>query len=850
MNSQWRAHSQHLPIVDHLEPIASALANCSVLVLKAPPGTGKTTILPLALLEQEFLKEQKILILQPRRLAARTVALRMSELLGERVGATVGYQVRLERVVSNATRIEIITEGILARKITSDPAMQGVGAIVFDEFHERSIHADVGLALALEVASCLRPDLKLVVMSATLADPTSIPALVGAQFYECHTRTHPVSVYYQPGELHLPLWERSAKSILQALQQHPEGDLLAFLPGVYEIQQTESILLSKGIRAAVLPLYGELPVGEQQRALLPDPHGRRKVVLSTPIAETSVTIDGVRIVIDSGYHKVSRCESVGSTLLKTERISRDSSEQRAGRAGRTAPGVCVRLWSEQEQRALREFREPEVLRADLSAAVLELAAWGVRDPHSFGWITPPPRAALDAACALLRRIGAIEDNGAISEIGARLAELGAHPLLGKLALTARYNGLEELAASLLALIEERDIVRSNASGADITARLRLLTTDQRNPRVVRALQLAERWKRRIKQIPHRAPSIANDTTGSLSSESNQVAFLLAQAFPLSIAQRREKDSARYLMASGRGCVLRDGDPLSQYEYLIVIELRESAADGRVVLAAPLDKRLFDGALSSLCDQQRLTIFDSARGQLQSVHRRMCGAIVLSESAGVAISAEAQQEALTSFLQSAEGFTKITFSPAAERLRLRAHFARTTLGASEVPDLSDDTLRASVATWLMPLLQPPYRLSSVEAAAVERGLHGLFTYSANQKLSELAPEHFVLPSGKTRLLEYTSDGRVILQATIQELFGVRETPRLGRAAVPLTIHLLSPAKRAMQVTQDLAGFWLSGYPAVRRELRGRYPKHPWPEDPTVALPGKPRATAAPEKKRTP
>jgi ATP-dependent helicase HrpB len=830
MSNQWRARSQHLPIFNHLEPLAAALEKSSLVVLKAPPGTGKTTVLPLAILDQDTLQGKKILILQPRRLAARAVAIRMSELLGESVGTTVGYSVRLERVVSSATRIEIITEGILTRKICADPALEGVGAIIFDEFHERSIHADVGLALSLEVAACLRPDLKILVMSATLADPSSIPALAGATFYECHTATHPVLVAYDSSDLHLPLWERTARSIVSALQRHSDGDLLAFLPGVYEIQRTESQLLSKGIKAVVLPLYGELSVHEQQRALVPDPEGRRKVVLSTPIAETSVTIEGVRIVIDSGFHKVSRCEAVGSTLLRTERISRDSSEQRAGRAGRTAPGLCIRLWSEQEQRALREFREPEVLRADLSSVVLELAAWGVRDPQCFGWITQPPHVSLATAQALLRRIHALEADGSISEVGRILVELGAHPLLGRLALTARQHKLEGVAASLLALMEERDIISGNTSGADINSRLTLLASHHSAPRVGRAQQLRQRWERRIANISSPPPI---ETKGHLEAEGAQVAFLLAQAFPLSIAQSREVGGVRYLMANGRGCVLREDDPLKKSEYLVVIEVKEAAPDSRISLAAPLDKRLFDGPLKGLCENQLQTYFDSARGQLCAVKRVMCGALVLSESSAGAVPAEEQLEALGSYLQSVEGFSKVPFSASAERLRLRVNFARATLALSDLPDLSTEALRSSVSEWLLPFLQPPLRLASISPALVESALLGLVTFSAKQRLVELAPEQFELPSGRTRQLEYTSDSRVVLQATIQELFGLADTPRFGRSAVPLTIHLLSPAKRPMQVTQDLAGFWATGYQAVRRELRGRYPKHPWPEDPTLA-----------------
>jgi ATP-dependent helicase HrpB len=617
------------------------------------------------------------------------------------------------------------------------------------------------------------------------------------------------------------------------MQQH-DGDVLAFLPGAYEIQRTESLLITRNTKAVVLPLYGELPPEEQQRALLPDPSGRRKIVLSTPIAETSVTIDGVRIVVDSGYHKISRSDTPGSTLLKTERISRDSSEQRAGRAGRTAPGVCIRLWSEQEQLALREFREPEVLRVDLSSIVLDLAAWGVRNPAEFGWITEPPHNALDAALRLLHRIGALNPDNSLSADGRVLADLGAHPLLGKLALVSRRHGLEPLAARLLALIEERDLLGGNAASADIQSRLALLTREGGNVRTRRALQLTERWERRIVRLPKPAPQAS---AGVRIAEDQQVAFLLAQAFPLTIAQRRDADGCRYLMANGRGCALRHNDPLKQSEHIVVVELKEEVGDGRVALAASLDTKLFDGPLAHLCAEESSVAFDPQRGQLQSTKRRICGAITLSESSGEPASLEAQREALALYLSTAEGFAQIPFSSTAERLRLRVQFARQTQGALELPDLTNEQLQTTLTTWLAPFLLAPFKVSALSAEVVDVALHSLLPYSLTQRLSELAPDRITLPSGRERAIEYSWDGKALLQATIQELFGMRDTPRLGNKKAPVTIHLLSPAKRPMQVTQDLAGFWATGYQAVRKELRGRYPKHAWPEDPTVALPAR-------------
>jgi ATP-dependent helicase HrpB len=814
-----------LPIYEHIGPITDLLERHTTLILQAPPGTGKTTVLPLALLNAPWMAGKRCLMLQPRRLAAKSVATRMSEMLGEPVGKTVGYQMRLERVASAATRLEIITEGILAKRIISDPELKGVGAIIFDEFHERSIHADIGLALAREIAETFRPDLRLVVMSATLSDASVLDNLSGAARYEFSGTTFPVTVRYMPGESRLPIWDRVAAATLSALNQH-EGDALVFLPGLYEIQRTEALLTQSRMNGTViLPLYGDLSPTEQERAMLPDTSGRRKVVLSTNIAETSVTIEGVRIIIDSGLHKVSRSDSIGTMSLKTERISRDSSDQRAGRAGRTAPGVCIRLWSEQEHQALRPFREPEVLRVDLAPALLDLAAWGVTKPAEFSWITKPSQVAIAAAQSLLLTVGAVSGGGAITSEGRQLAELGTHPVLGKLALSARALGLEAVAARLLAIIEERDVVDS---GADIAKRLALIEgARSSNPRLQRIHALAERWLRRIEKIP-RNQRVTSDR--DLLTDDNHVGFLLAQAFPLSVAKRRGANSPRYLVASGQGATLKEGDPLAASEYLVVIEQKEGVGDAKIGLAARLDSRLFEGPLRSLVSDELAVSFDDHRGALVASKRRMLGTVVISEQPNQQLEPEQELEGLLSWLKTKEGFSRLPFSEEVTRLRQRVLFAQCALGCEGFPELSDAELMRGVDLWLQPFLRAPYRLRSITTSIVSEAVLALLTYPQQRELASVAPESYKLPSGKVRHLDYSQPNEVILAATIQELFGVAEAPRLGKTQVPMTVHLLSPARRPVQVTKDLASFWRNSYPEVRKELRGRYPKHRWPEDP--------------------
>ena len=835
MNPDWRSAIRTLPIANHLVAIREGIASHSVTLLEAPPGTGKTTVLPLELLDEPSLAGKTILILQPRRIAAKSVASRMAELCNEPVGETIGYSVRLESKRSKNTRVEVITEGLLTRRLIADPALSGVGAVIFDEFHERSIHADVSLALTLETISVLRPDLKLVIMSATLGESIPPHYLADAWRYAFEGTTYPVSVRYEAGDARQPAWERVAHSIKSALSRY-EGDILAFLPGAFEIQRTQELLERSRLDAIAMPLFGDLPFNEQTAAIQPDPRGRRRIVLATTIAETSLTIEGIRVVIDSGTHKVSRVDTGGFSTLATEPISRDAADQRAGRAGRTAPGVCVRLWSEQEHLTRRPYREPEVLRSDLSSPLLDLAAWGVHDPAEFSWITPPPRALLESARETLRALGALNDRGAITPHGRAIASLGAHPRLGTLASAGRSRSLEALAARIITLLEERDLLGQAPPTASLHARLDALSAPgRRAPNTHRILEMCERWNERIRSLPKLPSQIPFQ-----GSEEDAVALLLSSAFPERIARRREEGSHRYLLASGKGASLKAGDHLRQAEFLVACSVQESAGELAIRLAAPLSADLFKRDLSHLLSTSTEVRVDSNTGALSSSRVTKIGAVVLSSRADPKASNEEISNAFGAWLQTDEGWSKIPFSDVAKALLARIRWARERQGeAATLPDLSDDTLRMTVSEWLLPHLSQPPSIKALSAHVIHQALESTLSWPARRELEEIAPGAITTPTGRTRPLEYSLDPSPRFEARIQDLFGLLETPRIGRFRVPATIHLLSPAHRPVQVTQDLANFWRVGYPEVRKELRGRYPKHKWPENPLDKIPNRDR-----------
>ena len=828
MAPSWRAASGHLPITPHLQAILNGVRAHSVTILEASPGSGKSTVFPLALMDASWLAGKRVIALQPRRIAARSVAERMAHLLGEVVGNRVGFHVRFDRRVSSETSVEVITEGILTRKLIADPSLPDVGAIIFDEFHERSTHLDIGLALSLEVLSTIRPDLKIIIMSATLGESLPPDLIKDSWRYTFEGTPYPVKIVYSPPLPRTATWERVVECVKSAVL-HYQGDILAFLPGSYDIRRAQESLELARVSPAIYPLYGALPFEEQERAIKPDPLGRRKIVLATTIAETSITIDGVSVVVDSGYHNVARADVNGADSLATEPISRDAADQRAGRAGRTGPGICLRLWSEHEHNARRPFREPEILRSDLAATLLDLAAWGASDFAAFSWITPPNKAAVELALKLLRALGALTDQDKITETGRLLCGIGTHPRLAALAVESRKMGLERTAAKVIAILEERDTLSKKPDGASFVERMaRLSKNDRVRSDSGRVLDASKGWLERLLNLPKL--SGGNGPPIRAPAEEDGLAVLIAKAYPEFIAQRREPGSNRYLLASGKGAALRLGDPLAQFELLAVAQLKEGERDLSIQLAAPLPESMLYEHLSHLIEERREVSVNENTGSVESIRVKALGAITLTSHRERSLPPEALSEAFTTWLSSDVGFATITWTPEAVKLRRRARWATASGANKNFPDLSDAALKLTVEHWLIPSLPNPLSAKSLSPSLVESALAAHLSWGERKELDRVAPRSLTLPSGRVREINYPLDGAPYLEAKIQELFGVLETPTIGDPLVPLTIHLLSPAGRPVQVTNDLKSFWRTGYPMVRKELRGRYPKHKWPEDP--------------------
>ncbi|WP_019586829.1 ATP-dependent helicase HrpB [Deinococcus apachensis] len=808
-----------LPIAEVLPEVRAALAAHPLVVLQAPPGAGKSTALPLALLDEAWLAGQSIVMLQPRRVAARAVAARLAEGLGEEVGGTVGSRVRFESRVSARTRIEVVTEGILTRRLQRDPELSGVGLVILDEFHERSLNADLALALLREVQGALRDDLRVLVMSATL-DP-ALPGRLGAPLVQSAGRAYPVDVHYLPADPAGRVEDAVARSVREALAAHPEGDILAFLPGVREIRGAMGALLDVG--AVVLPLYGDLPLAEQRRAILPDPGGRRRVVLATSIAETSLTLAGVRVVVDGGLSRTQKFDpGTGLTRMVTTRVTRDAADQRAGRAGRTAPGTAYRLWSERTHAALAAAHPPEILEADLAPLTLELAGWGAPDPAALAWLDTPPAPRVDSARALLRDLDALDEGNRITPRGSALLELPTHPRLAHLLHDGAALGLGALAADVAALLEERDPL-GVGSGTDLTDRVAALRAWRRGERgrgeaavLERIERLARQWRRLLNLRP-------DDTL----PDSFAAGQLVALAYPERVALSREGGGGRFLLAGGQGARLPEGDPLAGSPALAVAHLDAGSGEGRIHLAAPLDPALLD-ARAATRDTVR---WDARTGTLVAQRERHVGALVLDARPLRDLPHTARLAALADAVRT-EGLHLLTFSPEAEGLRARIEsLRRWRPEESEWPDLSGAALLRSLEDWLGPYLEGVRTRDDLRRLNLLPALQALLPWPLPARLDELAPTHLTVPSGSRVRLQYALDGSPpILAVKLQELFGLAQTPTVNGGRTPVLLHLLSPAGRPVQVTQDLRSFWNSSYFEVRKDLRGRYPKHPWPDDP--------------------
>ncbi|MEZ4701006.1 MAG: ATP-dependent helicase HrpB [Rhodothermales bacterium] len=820
-----------LPIDSALPGLLASLGDEASCVLQAPPGAGKTTHVPLALLDAPWLAGQRIVLLEPRRLAARAAAYRMADLLGEDAGRTVGYRMRQETRVSRHTRIEVVTEGVLTRMLLDDPSLEGIGIVIFDEFHERSLPADAGLAFCRQTQDVLRPDLRLLVMSATLDADALAQHLGEVPVVRSEGRMHPVETHYLGHALRgLRPENPTAEAVRRALRE-TEGDILVFLPGTAEIRRTLDLLTDAGAAVDVLPLFGDLTREEQDRALKPAASGRRKVILATSIAETSLTIDGVRVVVDAGLMRVPRFDaSSGMTRLATLPVARDAADQRRGRAGRQAPGVCYRLWSDHEQQHLADARPPEILDADLAPLALDLAAWGAADPSELAWIDPPPAAAFARARKLLADLDALDAAGRLTPLGRDMADLPTHPRLAHMLLRSPDK---PLAADLAALLEERDLLRGadGIAATDLRLRVELLNRVRAGERpgpmwhhmkvdrgaLHQVLHGAARWRKRL-------------GAGDRPADPSHAGAVLALAYPDRIAQRLAE--GRYRMRDGRRAILDPHDPLASAPFLAAASLDGRPEGARLFLAAPLYREEIEAVLGGQVDTVDAVVWDRTGDRVVAKRERRLGAVVLAETPLNDAAPEAIARALLGEV-AARGLHLLDWSKEAERLRARMAFVHHHF--PDWPDASTEHLTATLADWLAPFVQHIHRLDELKKIDLVPALTALLGWERQRQLDTLAPERLEVPSGSAIAVDYSDPAKPVLAVRLQEVFGMMETPRLAGGRVPVTMHLLSPAQRPVQVTQDLASFWRDTYFDVRKDLRGRYPKHYWPEDPSQAEP---------------
>jgi ATP-dependent helicase HrpB len=883
--------SAPLPIDAAMPELVAALAHDATAVLVAPPGAGKTTRVPLILAAEPWVADKKILVLEPRRLAARAAAARMAKTLGESVGDTVGYRVRFGIKVSKRTRIEVVTEGVFTGLILDDPSLGGIGAVLFDEFHERSLDADLGLALARDAQQGLREDLRLVVMSATIDGARIAKALGNAPVIASEGRAFEVETRYLGRDPAKPIEPQVVDAVLRALRAET-GSILTFLPGAAEIRRAQAMIRERCVDPTVdvFALHGSLDFDTQDRAIAPPSPGRRKVVLATSIAETSLTIEGVRVVVDSGLARVPRYEpDVGLTRLETVRVSRAAADQRRGRAGRVEPGVCYRLWDEPQTAALDPYAQPEILAADLSSLVLDLAQWGVADPAKLAFLDPPPAPSLNEARTLLGDLGAIDASGRITPEGKLLNRLPLPPRLARMVVDASREGAGRMAAEIAAVLTERGL---GGNDVDLQHRIDGLRRD-RSARAEEARRMAQRWaemagaqtskaftsprlpsgrlrpsstgygevdrakRGRVRgplnesELVERPPLPARgereqSTPHTMTTRSSRgharfpqteqlekpsLGAILALAYPERIAKNRGAAAGAFLLANGRGAYVEPASPLAREAFLAVAELVGSAAQSRVTLAtaislADIEARFADrieAAEEITCDPKTLT--------LRARKSRRIGAIALGEKPLPVAPSEATAQLLAGSIVKV-GLDRLPWTKALRQWRDRVLFLRRA-ESGEWPDFSDEGLAATADTWLTPLLTDKAALDALTASDLESALHNLLPYNLRRRLEAEAPTHFDAPSGSRVPIDYEAEEGPKLAIRVQELFGLNRHPAIAGGRVPLVIELLSPAHRPVQVTRDLPNFWRGSYAAVKSEMRGRYPRHPWPDDPTSA-----------------
>lgn len=830
---------QSYPIDAIVPQLQQTLRQQRIALLTAQPGAGKTTQIPLALLQEPWLIPKTIIMLEPRRLAARAAARRMSDLLDEAVGTTVGYRTRLDTKIGPNTKLEVVTEGILTRILQHDPSLQNYGLVIFDEFHERSLQADLGLALCLESHKVFREDLRLLIMSATLDIPAISQQLKQAPVITCEGNMFPVETRYV-GKPEGKNFDIQVAQTIHRLLKTEHGNLLVFLPGTGEIRRVERVLanLPLGSQILIAPLYGDLSAQAQDQAILPPPAGWRKVVLSTNIAESSLTIEGIRLVVDTGLMRVPRFDSgSGMSRLTTLTVSQQSAEQRRGRAGRLEPGLCVRFWSEAEQRTFTPRTAPEILDADLTSLALELAQWGIHDPQELLWLDPPPSGAMAQARQLLHSLGALDSQGHITDHGRSMTDLPMHPRLAHMVLKGKAQGVGALACDLAAALSERDLFKGSIARehADLRTRFDILyggAHGQRNTgsldmgTIQRIRQVSQSWQRTLHiPLPRHVPK----------QQIDQMGILLALAYPDRIAQRQSDETRRYRLANGRSAKFHHPDPLEHEEWLVIADLNGAPATALIYMAAPISRKDLMSHCKDLIQSTDSVMWDGSRQAVRSIRQRRLGELILEESRLPDPDPDLVLTALLDGLRNT-GLSCLPWNPTLRNWQARVQFLRRATEPEPAwPDVSDNTLLHTLEQWLGPYLTNLSSLNQLNRIDLAWALQALLTQEQWRTLDILAPTHLTVPTGSHIPVDYQSGKIPILAVRLQELFGQCDTPRLVNGRIPVLIHLLSPARRPVQVTQDLTSFWATGYQAVKKELKGRYPKHFWPDDPLQAPP---------------
>jgi ATP-dependent helicase HrpB len=816
-----------VPIDEALPALKEALSASRCAIISAPPGAGKTTRIPLALLEEAWMGKSRILMLEPRRLAARRAASYMAQQLGERVGETIGYRIRGDAVVSARTRVEVVTEGILTRMLHANPELPGVGLVIFDEFHERSIHADLGLAFTLDVQRHLREDLRVLVMSATLDGVAVAQLLRGAPIVESSGRSFPVETRYARFTSEKPLDVRIAEVVSRAVAAE-EGDALVFLPGMREIRRVEEKLQSHRPEGVVVHiLHGDLPAAVQEAALAPAPAGKRKVILSTSIAETSLTIDGVRIVVDSGLSRAARFDPRrGMSGLVTIPVSRAVADQRRGRAARQSPGTCYRLWTEAEHEQLSEYSVPEIRVSDLAHVALDLALWGAPTGEGLSFLDPPPISNLSQAQTVLRGLGAMTEDAKLTPHGRAMAALPIHPRLAHMIIKGNAMGCGPEACELAALLEERDVL-AGGTKSDIDLESRIETFHQSRGNLAGVRERVASQKRRLMEMM--------ETRGGRGKAAD-AGLLIALAYPERIARKRAERSGSYQLSNGTTATLPSGSLLARKEFLAIADVDAGAGGAKIFLAAPVSEEDLETAFADKIVEEKEIGWSDSESKVISRRVRKLGAVILTERSIEPVGEEITRALMEGIRHT--GLQRLRWDKEADRFRARVQWARRVLPeAAEFPDFSDEGLSLAMDRWLMPFLDGMWKLEHLQRLRLAEVLRSALTPRQLHELDRLAPSQLHVPSGSHVSLDYTPTDHPALSVKLQELFGLTETPRVGAGRIRVTIHLLSPAARPLAVTQDLRSFWENVYPDIRKQLRARYPKHPWPDDPLTATPTK-------------